>query len=143
MLCDIRKHTHSYATCQQDGKINAGKDTKENRQGRQGGVRRHDVRPLRYACPGSDRQSREGRQAANVNPDPNGHGGLAEGEGIPEMRGPARFKQSDIARALRAAKQAGAPVEVEIALDGTIRLIPIEIKEPKSWKPYGHREAVL
>jgi hypothetical protein len=62
------------------------------------------------------------------------------------MRGPARFKQSDIARALRAAKQAGAPVEVEIALDGTIRLIPIEInrpKEPKSWKPYGHREAVL
>jgi hypothetical protein len=29
--------------------------------------------------------SLEGRQAANINPDPNGHGGMAEGERISEM----------------------------------------------------------
>jgi hypothetical protein len=64
-------------------------------------------------------------------------------------RRPARFTQADIARALRAAKQVGVHVAVEIALDGTIRLVPTEIehaaelKEPKGWKRYGEREAVL
>ena len=39
-------------------------------------------------------------------------------------RTPAKVTQADIARALRAAEQAGVRVVVEIAPDGTIRLIP-------------------
>jgi hypothetical protein len=39
---------------------------------------------------------------------------------------PARFTQANIARALRATKLAGVHVAVEIALDGTIRLIPTD-----------------
>jgi hypothetical protein len=61
-------------------------------------------------------------------------------------RRPCRFTEAEIARALRAAKQAGVNVAVEIALDGTIRLVPTEIGpavELKGWKRYGEREAVL
>ncbi len=61
-------------------------------------------------------------------------------------RRPCRFTEAEIARALRAAKQAGVNVAVEIALDGTIRLVPTEIEPavaPKVWKRYGDREAVL
>ena len=59
---------------------------------------------------------------------------------------PARFTQADIARALRAAKQASVNVAVEIGLDGTIRLVPTESEpavDPKVWKRYGERGAVL
>ena len=36
----------------------------------------------------------------------------------------ARVTQADIARAIRAVQQTGAPLAVEIAPDGTIRLVP-------------------
>ncbi len=39
-------------------------------------------------------------------------------------RGPARFRQSDVARALKAAKQAGVNMAVEISKEGTIRMVP-------------------
>ncbi len=39
-------------------------------------------------------------------------------------RRPARICQADIARALRAAEQAGVRVIIEITAEGTIRLIP-------------------
>jgi hypothetical protein len=39
-------------------------------------------------------------------------------------RTPARATQADIARAIRAVEQTGASMAVEIAPDGTIRLIP-------------------
>ena len=42
-------------------------------------------------------------------------------------RGPSRFTQSDIAKALKAIKQSGASMAVEIALDGTIRIVPVEM----------------
>lgn len=37
----------------------------------------------------------------------------------------ARVTQADIARALRAAQQVGAPAAVEVTPDGTIRIVPI------------------
>lgn len=40
-------------------------------------------------------------------------------------RRPARFRQSDVARALRAAKQAGVNMAVEISTDGVIRIVPV------------------
>jgi hypothetical protein len=40
-------------------------------------------------------------------------------------RGPARFKQSDVARAMKGAKNAGVDVRVEIALDGNMSIIPL------------------
>lgn len=39
-------------------------------------------------------------------------------------RRPARFTQSDVARALKGAEQAGVKMAVEISPDGTIRLVP-------------------
>ncbi len=41
-------------------------------------------------------------------------------------RGPASVSQADIARALRAIKQADVQMAVEITSDGAIRLIPVE-----------------
>jgi hypothetical protein len=41
-------------------------------------------------------------------------------------RRPARFLQSDVRRAIRAAEQAGSPRTVEITPDGTIKLVPVE-----------------
>lgn len=38
-------------------------------------------------------------------------------------RGPARFKETDLARAVRAAREAGGVERVEIARDGTINVI--------------------
>jgi hypothetical protein len=46
------------------------------------------------------------------------------GQGMP--RRPAHVTQADIARAIRAAEQSGSPRTVEIAPDGTIKLVPIE-----------------
>jgi hypothetical protein len=37
---------------------------------------------------------------------------------------PPRFTQSDVARAIRAVKQTGADMAVEIMQDGTIRIVP-------------------
>lgn len=39
-------------------------------------------------------------------------------------RTPARFTQADIARALRAVKDAGGEMAVEVMKDGTIRIVP-------------------
>jgi hypothetical protein len=55
-------------------------------------------------------------------------------------RRPARFTQADIARAIRAAEQAGSPRTVEIAPDGTIKLVPVEPTKPKVVKK---REIIL
>lgn len=38
----------------------------------------------------------------------------------------ARVTQADIARAIRAAQQVGAPMAVDILPDGTIRLMPVQ-----------------
>ena len=40
-------------------------------------------------------------------------------------RTPAKVTQADIARAIRAIAQTGARLAVEIAPDGTIRLVPV------------------
>lgn len=42
-------------------------------------------------------------------------------------RTPARCTQADIARAIRAVQQAGADSVVEVARDGTIRIVPAGI----------------
>jgi hypothetical protein len=55
-------------------------------------------------------------------------------------RRPARVTQSDIARAIRAAEQAGSPRTVEIAPDGTIKLVPVEPTKPEVAKK---REIIL
>jgi hypothetical protein len=43
-------------------------------------------------------------------------------------RTPARVTQADVARALRAVEQCGYPGIVEIARDGTIRIVPIGLE---------------
>lgn len=51
---------------------------------------------------------------------------------------PAKNTQAEIARALRAVKQVGMPMAVELAPDGTIRLVPaekIEVRMPKQKAP--------
>jgi hypothetical protein len=48
------------------------------------------------------------------------------GRGALMPRTPARFSQADIARALRAADASGTLRSVEIARDGTIRIVPYE-----------------
>ena len=58
-------------------------------------------------------------------------------------RRPARVTQADIARAIRAAEQAGSPRTVEITPDGTIKLVPVE---PGTAKPEANgkkREIIL
>lgn len=52
-------------------------------------------------------------------------------------RRPARVRQADIARAIRAVEQAGAGARmaVEIAPDGTIRLVPVEPDESRRNSP--------
>jgi hypothetical protein len=54
-------------------------------------------------------------------------------------KGPAKFKQSDVARAIRAIVQTGAPMAVEISPDGTIRLVPsattVTVRSSKVDKP--------
>jgi hypothetical protein len=39
-------------------------------------------------------------------------------------RGPSKFKKRDITRAIRAAKKAGIDARVDIATDGTLRIVP-------------------
>lgn len=55
------------------------------------------------------------------------------------MNRPARVTQADIARALRAVAQTGVSMAVEVAKDGTIRIVPvqgkIEIKNDEQPKP--------
>jgi hypothetical protein len=41
----------------------------------------------------------------------------------PTSRGPSRFKERELARALRAARQAGGVERITIAADGTINVI--------------------
>jgi hypothetical protein len=55
-------------------------------------------------------------------------------------RRPARVTQADIARAIRAAEQAGSPRTVEITPDGTIKLVPVEPTKPEVAKK---REIIL
>lgn len=43
----------------------------------------------------------------------------------------AKVTQADIARVLRAAAQSPIPVAVEVAPDGTIRLIPMAMEEAR------------
>jgi hypothetical protein len=56
-------------------------------------------------------------------------------------RTPARFTQADVARSIRAAKQAGAGV-VELLPDGTIRITLDRRDEPEK-KVEPHHEVVL
>lgn len=60
-------------------------------------------------------------------------------------RRPAHFTQADIARAIRAIKQTGAPfVTVEIMLDGTVRLTPMsEPQKAQDGEVAERREIVL
>ena len=46
-------------------------------------------------------------------------------------RTPALFREADLKRALRAAEAVGAKVTVEVARDGTIRLVPYEAPKPQ------------
>ena len=46
-------------------------------------------------------------------------------------RTPAKVTQADIARAIRAIAQTGAKLTVEIAPDGTIRLVPVDSKQER------------
>lgn len=58
-------------------------------------------------------------------------------------RRPARFLQSDVRRAVRAAEQAGSPRTVEITPDGTIKLVPVEPKTAKPEASGKKREIIL
>jgi hypothetical protein len=51
------------------------------------------------------------------------------------MTSRARVTQSDMARAVRAAHSAPVPCVVEIAPDGTIRIVPVEQAPPAPWQP--------
>lgn len=49
---------------------------------------------------------------------------------------PAKTTQAEIARVLRAVKQSGMTVAVELAPDGTIRLVPAEkVQAPPPRRP--------
>lgn len=48
-------------------------------------------------------------------------------------RTPARVTQADIQRAIRAAKQAGENAVVEVAPDGTIRIVPAAVVKEKEY----------
>jgi hypothetical protein len=56
-------------------------------------------------------------------------------------RTPAKVTQADIARAIRAIAQTGARLAVEIAPDGTIRLVPVDSKDGKG-KLVDHGEGI-
>jgi hypothetical protein len=58
------------------------------------------------------------------------------------MNRPARATQSEIARALRAAKEAGPEYGVEIAPDGTIRIAPIQARVGTR-KPAGVEKEII
>jgi hypothetical protein len=58
-------------------------------------------------------------------------------------RRPARVTQADIARAIRAAEQAGSPRTVEVTPDGTIKLVPVEPKTAKLEASGKKREIIL
>ena len=51
----------------------------------------------------------------------------------------ARVTQADIARAIRAAQQAGAPMAIDILPDGTIRLIPVSGPVPVPSANFGDK----
>lgn len=53
-------------------------------------------------------------------------------------RTPARFTQADVTRAIRAVEQTGARMAVEIAPDGTIRIVPYEAP-PTPANDAGHK----
>jgi hypothetical protein len=56
-----------------------------------------------------------------VDQKPQGPGSPARFKGVP--RGPARFKERDAARAVKAAKRAGGVARVELMPDGRINII--------------------
>lgn len=58
-------------------------------------------------------------------------------------RRPARATQADIARAIRAAEQAGSPRTVEVTPDGTIKLVPVEPEPAKPEASGKKREIIL
>jgi len=58
-------------------------------------------------------------------------------------RTPARVTQADIARALRAIEQSGARFTLEIAPDGTLRLIPVNHKPGDATAFESSKEIVL
>ena len=58
-------------------------------------------------------------------------------------RRPARVTQADIARAIRAAEQAGSARTVEVTPDGTIKLVPVEPKTAKPEASDKKREIIL
>ena len=56
-------------------------------------------------------------------------------------RRPARFTQADIARAIKAIVQTGVRMVLEIDLNGTIRLVPVETSERAPESPKVRVEA--
>lgn len=48
------------------------------------------------------------------------------------MKARSRATRSDIARAVRAAHSVKLPCAVEIAPDGTIRIVPVDLTEPEA-----------
>jgi hypothetical protein len=60
-------------------------------------------------------------------------------------RTPAKVTQADIARALRAAEQSGAQRVIEIAPDGTIRLVPHEKRDamPEQAPPVAEKPRTI
>lgn len=48
-------------------------------------------------------------------------------------RTPARATQADISRAIKAAKHAGENAVVEVAPDGTIRIVPAALAKPDDY----------
>ena len=56
-------------------------------------------------------------------------------------RGRLRFRQADIERALKAVARVGAPMAVEIAPDGTIRLTPAASPPQSTGTPAGGQVA--
>jgi hypothetical protein len=57
------------------------------------------------------------------------------------MTRPARVTMSDMARAVRAAHSTPVPCVVEIAPDGTIRIVPVEHLQPV--KPVAIKREVV
>lgn len=51
------------------------------------------------------------------------------------MNRPARATKAELDRALRAAKDAGPEFGVEVAPDGTIRIIPMSDRKPRPQVP--------